>query len=346
MKPRPPLIIPVFLPHLGCPHRCLFCDQRPLSGRPLTAAGPGAGEVAAEIRVWLARSSAQGRRVEVGFYGGSFTGLPLKEQGRLLAAVRPFLRAGRVDAIRLSTRPDYIFPETPAFLRAHGVETVELGVQSLHPETLRLSRRGHEAWHSEAAIANLKGAGLKVGAQLMLGLPVEGTVSTLAGCRRLSELGPDFVRLHPALVLTDSGLAALYRQGRYQPLPLVKAVALAARAVEILAVRGIPVIRAGLQTTPELEASLVAGPHHPAFGELVKTRVFFNQLRRRLAAFPQRPRQLTVAVRDRSLLLGRGREALRRLEALGLLDQTRIVFAETAGPPRLETIKDVDLAQR
>jgi histone acetyltransferase (RNA polymerase elongator complex component) len=323
------LVIPIFIAHQGCPHRCLFCNQSPITGTGEQVGGLDPAAVTAEIATWLHRSPRNGRRVQVAFYGGSFTGLPLGRQQELLGAVQPFIRCGEVDGIRLSTRPDYVRPETPAWLLGFGVETVELGVQSMDQGVLDQSLRGHTVQQAEEALVLLARAGLQTGAQLMLGLPGETTAGALAGARRLAALRPTFARLYPALVIKGSGLATLYHQGRYQPLSLSRAVVLAARVAAILAQGGVRVIRTGLQPSAELEASLVAGPYHPAMGELVKARAYFKQLRHQLTPYRGLPCRLTIAARDRSLLSGPKQCTLGRLQALGLMAQTVVTVMDS-----------------
>jgi histone acetyltransferase (RNA polymerase elongator complex component) len=330
LNSQSPLVIPIFIAHEGCPHRCLFCNQRPITGTSEQAANPSTvAAVQAEIGRWLARSARNGRRVQVAFYGGSFTGLPLGRQRQLLCAVQPFIRSGEVNGIRLSTRPDYIDQETPGFLQGFGVETVELGVQSMDQKVLDRNLRGHSVRQVEVALALLKAAGLTAGAQLMVGLPGETTHSAVVGARRLAGLQPDFARLYPALVIRGSGLETLYRQGSYLPLSLPRAIILTARLTAILAERGIRVIRTGLQPSIELEANLVAGPFHPALGELVKARIYFNEVRRKLTPFRGRPCRLIIGARDRSLLSGQKRCSLRRLQGLNLLEQTTVMVTDS-----------------
>ncbi len=339
----PPLVIPVFITHQGCPHRCVFCNQQPITGSPEQAPELQTAEaVRTEIRRWLERSPRRGRRVQVAFYGGSFTGLSPDRQQELLTAVQPFIASGEVDGIRLSTRPDYIHPETPAFLRRFGVETVEVGIQSMEQTVLDQSLRGHSVRQAEEAIAILKGAGLRTGAQMMVGLPGETTGSALRGAKRLAGLAPDFARLYPALVIRGSGLDTLYRSGRYLPLSLPRAVALTARLTAILAGHGIPVVRTGLQPSVELEANLVAGPYHPAFGELVKARGFFKEVRRELRRYQGQPCRLLLAERDRSLFSGQKRCSLQRLQELGLMAQTTILYTAAPGHRGRVQVEGVD----
>ncbi len=321
----PWLVIPVFVAHQGCPHCCIFCDQQAIIGnnnglQPVTVTP---AEVVAVIDTWLARPRRfPGARVQVAFYGGSFTGMDQGRQQELLHAVRPYLAAGRVNAIRLSTRPDYVDDETLFFLRRHGVQEVELGVQSMQDEVLCASRRGHTAGQVVRAVACLRRAGLRVGLQLMLGLPRDSTVRFLDTLRQAADLAPDFVRLYPTLVIKGSGLAGLATAGRYRPLSLNRAVALAARAKVFFAGHGIPVVRMGLQPSPELEAKVAAGPYHPAFGELVLARLFFKTARRLLAEFG--PARLAGAPADESALRGQKNCNIKRLQELGLLNDARI----------------------
>jgi len=341
-----PLVIPVFIAHQGCPHRCVFCNQHPITGTPEHVATACTVEsVRTEINRWLERSPRQGRRIQVAFYGGSFTGLPLDRQRNLLSAVQPFIKNGQVDGIRLSTRPDYINQATPTFLRDFGVESVELGVQSMDQKVLDQSLRGHSVQQVADAIAILKVAGLITGAQLMIGLPGETTASAISGAKRLATLQPDFARLYPALIIKGSGLEVLYRQGQYLPLSLSRAVILAGRLTAILAERGIKVIRTGLQPSAELEANLVAGPYHPAFGELVKARIFFNEVRRQLYRYRGHPCRLIVAERDRSLFSGQKKCSVNRLKTLRLLDQADVVFTDSAGQRGKVRVEEFDVSQ-
>lgn len=266
--------------------------------------------------------------VQVAFYGGSFTGLAPERQRELLGAVQPFLAAGQVREIRLSTRPDYVTPEIALFLREHGVGIVELGAQSLDDRVLAASGRGHTAAQVRAAVACLKDEGIQVGLQLMLGLPGDSTTTALASGRMAAELEPDMVRLYPCLVVSGSPLAELHRQGQYQPLSLNRAVALAGRLWLIFKAQNIPVVRMGLQPSDSLEKTVLAGPYHPAFGELVLSRLFFTQVRAKLSSRPRRqPHRLTLAKADESIYRGSGNANVKRLAALGLLEGVETVFS-------------------
>jgi len=325
----PPLVIPVFISHQGCPHRCVFCDQYTITGKPETECFPvSAAEVRETVEQWLDHSRRRKKdAVQVAFYGGSFTGLPTARQEELLGAVRPYIEAGKVDAIRISTRPDYIDETVVALLKKYSVSIVELGIQSLDPGVLKASARGHSVAQSEEAVNLLKEKGFTVGAQIMCGLPGDTTVRLLATVRKIAALGPDFVRIYPTLVIRGSGLEKPYRSGSYRPLSLLQAVALAGRMKGILARHGIRVVRMGLQPSRELEDRVVAGPYHPAFGELVVSRALFRQARKVLRQKKKGGiKILTVAAADQSAFRGPDNVNMKRLDGLGLLDGIEVVF--------------------
>jgi len=313
------LVIPVFLPHQGCPHQCLFCNQNSITGQG--TARISNEEIENTVNSWLAAARPRDR-VQLAFYGGSFTCLPIDRQEHLFNMVRPYLKSGEIQSIRLSTRPDCLDAEICTFLRDMGVATVELGVQSLDDAVLERSRRGHSGKDCERAVAYLKEAAIEVGIQLMPGLPGEGTVSFLRGVRRVIGLSPSSVRLYPVLVVTNSALAEIYRLGQYRPLSLNKAVAMTRRAKGMFLSAGIRVIRIGLQPSPSLERELVAGPYHPAFGELVAAR---DWLRRTRALFAEIPAGSTLTVcispRDLSAFIGPKRANMERLAGLGLAER-------------------------
>lgn len=336
-KPMPaPFVIPVFIAHQGCPHQCLFCNQRSITGAPEGMVT--AREVEEIIRAQLAWPRRHPEaRVQVAFYGGSFTGLALERQRELLGAAQPFLASGQVRELRLSTRPDYVTPQIAGFLREQGVGIVELGAQSLDDGVLAASGRGHTAAQVRTAVACLKETGIRVGLQLMLGLPGDTTATALASARRAAALGPDMVRLYPCLVIEGSPLAELYRQGEYQPQSLSRAVVLAGRLWTIFKEQGIPVVRMGLQPSPSLEKTVLAGPYHPAFGELVLSRLFFNRVRALLSARPaQQPHRLCLAKADESIYRGKDNGNVKRLAALGLLEGVETVFS--ASQPRQSVV--------
>ena len=278
-------MVPFFISHLGCPHRCVFCDQEKIAGA--RGALPGASEIQAKVEKY--RESSPGRELEAAFYGGTFTALPREDQEYLLGALQPQLASGRLSSIRLSTRPDAVDPGSARFLKQMGVATVELGAQSMDDEVLSLAGRGHSARDTERALLALKDAGLAVGLQLMPGLPGDSDQRSLASLERALALDPSFLRIYPTLVISGTELADRYRAGSYAPQSLDQALSLCKRMLLKAGRRGVPVIRLGLQPTAELETPgvLLAGPYHPAFGQLVQSELCYDLMSALVADLPQ-----------------------------------------------------------
>lgn len=266
-------IIPIFVPHYGCRHRCIFCDQKKITAQiaPVTPAR------VSEVINRTLDGITQRRRVEVAFYGGSFTALGLDMQSSLLEPAYDALTAGKIQSIRLSTRPDAIDENILQNLAKFKVGTIELGVQSLDDEVLKNAARGHTAQDVWRAVRLIRAAGITCGIQLMPGLPGEDWASLIATAGRAVLLAPDFARIYPAVVLAGTVMADWYEQGLYKPLSLEEAVSRAAYLKLIFKRRNIPVIRTGLQATAELDrgGAVIEGSYHPAFGEMTEAYLFY-----------------------------------------------------------------------
>ncbi len=264
-------ILPIFIPHAGCPHQCVYCNQRAISGQQDNSIEQARRQIAA----WLPRLRP-GQAHEAAFYGGSFTALPLARQEELLALTDQLLAAGLIQRVRLSTRPDCVNLEVLELLQAHQVYLVELGAQSLDDRVLQAAGRGHGAQAVVEAVALLKRQGLAVGLQLMLGLPGQDGASVAATAQLAASLRPQVARIYPLLVLEGTPLAASYRRGEYQPLSLAAAVEQGAYLYAALTAVGSRVIRIGLPPEVEQEepGAVLAGPWHPNLGLLVKARAW------------------------------------------------------------------------
>jgi histone acetyltransferase (RNA polymerase elongator complex component) len=273
---KKPFIVPIFIPHAGCPHRCVFCNQHSTTGR--RASLPDPDTIRADIQRFLAFRRDRARWTEISFYGGNFLGLPPERVQLLLATAAGYVRRGEADGIRFSTRPDTIAMDRLQWLAPFPVTTIELGVQSMSDPVLEQSRRGHTAENVREAVRLLKQHPYALGLQMMVGLPGDTPAASLATGRQVAALAPDFVRIYPTLVLSGSRLAHWHARGRYTPMPLDAAVALVADLYRIFAHHAIPVIRMGLQATADLSSAseLVAGPFHPAFGELVRSALWLD----------------------------------------------------------------------
>lgn len=254
-------ILPFFIPHLGCPQQCIFCDQHKIAG---SRGAPTAAEVASAIG-----ALPEGVCPELAFYGGSFTALSPEQQIYYLAPARRAVQNGTISGIRVSTRPDCINPGTIRLLQEYGVGCVELGVQSMCEAVLKRAKRGHGGGDSLEAVRLLKKAGFCTGVQLLPGLPGETESSAVLGARRILAEKPDLVRIYPAVVLAGTELGELYQREQYRPWSLEKAAKISLFIKLLAEEAGAQVIRMGLQPTEELGSQVLAGPYHPAFGELV-----------------------------------------------------------------------------
>lgn len=275
MTVEKPLIIPFFLNQEGCYRRCIFCNQHVITGfKPAADLHSGLEEIVANYLATDVASAA--RKIQIAFYGGSFTFLQLSRQNEYLRCAQQFIDQGLVHSLRLSTRPDSLDGTTCQRLKNFGVQTVELGVQSLDDGVLAACNRGHDAATAIVTTKLLKSLDFETGVQLMLGLPGQSRKSFLETVKKTITIGPDFVRIYPAVVLRHTPWVACLDNEGCHPLSLIEAVEWCAEALCIFKAAGVPVVRMGLHPSESLLApgNIVAGPYHPAFGELVKSYLF------------------------------------------------------------------------
>ena len=275
---KTPFIIPVFLPHLGCRDRCLFCNQKAIA--PEVPSPARVRELIQSALCQLPRD--KGRERQVAFYGGSFTAIPREEQIAYLNEAHAFVCSGRIDSVRVSTRPDALDHDTFSLLKEYGVKTVEVGAQSMDDEVLSLSCRGHSSKDAVSAVSQLKQQGFEAGVHLMIGLPGDSLDRFLRSLAQVIALRPDFLRIHPTLVLKGSSLETLWRDGLYAPLTLEETVRWLKMGLLRLEREPIQVARIGLQVTREIESSILAGPHHPALHQLVDSEIYLDMALRLL----------------------------------------------------------------
>ncbi len=265
--------IPIFIPELACPFQCIYCNQRKISGQFKV---PKPKEINRIIDEYLSTVFTYGTDVEVAFFGGSFTGLDLKDQEKYLKQVQPYIANGRISGIRVSTRPDYINSEILALLKAYHVRTLELGAQSMDDNVLKLSKRGHTAEDTVNASSLISEAGFSLGLQMMIGLPGDTLEKSVFTANEIIRLGADNTRIYPALVIRETKLEELYYQKKYMPLTLDEAVHWTQKLLKIFNAGNVTVLRIGLHPSEGLLSGkdLVAGPFHPSFRELVLTEIW------------------------------------------------------------------------
>lgn len=264
--------IPVFIPEEACPNRCVFCNQHRIAGADCA---PSVDEVIAKIDAHLLTIPDSGE-VEIGFFGGNFTGIPVEGQKAYLASVQGYISSGRIKSIRISTRPDYINRDILTMLKQYHVITIELGAQSLDDEVLRLAGRGHTAAEVHKAAEMIKESGFSLGLQMMIGLPGDTAEKSIFTATEIIRLGADCTRIYPTLVIKNTELEQLYLEGKYQPLLLEEAISRVADLVPLFVDAGVKILRIGLHPSDGLMdgSSLVAGPFEVAFGEMVFSEIW------------------------------------------------------------------------
>lgn len=272
----------IFVPHAGCPHRCSFCDQNAISG---TEEAPQPEYVSRLCEQFLPKDPAQGADYEIAFFGGSFTAIERGYMIRLLEAARPFVRRGRARGIRCSTRPDAIDKEILSILKGYNVTSIELGAQSMDEKVLRANLRGHSAQSVYDAARLIKEEGFELGLQMMVGLygREDYMLDRINTAECFAEMKPATVRIYPTLTLENTRLAYWYRRGRYVPPTLAESVEICARLVPFFEEKNITIIKLGLHADVSLEESLVAGPYHQAFRELVESRILLDSVKSELS---------------------------------------------------------------
>lgn len=315
------MIVPVFIPHLGCPYRCVFCNQTDITGNQAKADEKKIEETLATYLGETPLEQLPPNR-EVAFYGGSFTGLPMERQESLLKKVQPWIKRGAVNAIRLSTHPLFIDADRLALLKKYGVSTIELGIQSTDSNVLELSGRPCSLETVQTAVGLIKKNGFRLGLQLMSGLPGDTEQSFMKSVDDLLALEPDFARLYPTLVIRHTELFEMYRQGKFTPWSLADTVNILATTVKKFSSKNIPIIRLGLHPDPSLLKNFVAGPYHPALRYLVDCRIGLYEMIDNIRKRKVLPEQIKFIVPSRriSVYIGHKRENIQALKNMFRLD--------------------------
>lgn len=306
----------IFVPHEGCPNQCSFCDQREISG---TQAPPTASQVTALCDKFLPQDSRRGAYYEIAFFGGSFTAIDRGYMLALLQAAYPFVQAGRRSGIRVSTRPDAIDDEILSILKAYGVTAIELGAQSMQDDVLAANLRGHTVADVYTRSRLIKKWGFSLGLQMMTGLyrQTDYLLAALDTANQFVNIGPDTVRIYPTLTLKNTLLRLLYQKGDYIPPTLQQSVEICRQVLKIFEREGIKVIKLGLHADTGLEDSLVAGPYHPAFRELVLSEVFMDNVLAPLEKAGRGVYEIKVSPRKLSQALGQKKANIGRLADKG-----------------------------
>lgn len=263
--------VSIFVPHIGCPNMCSFCNQRYITGQHTA---PKASDVVDAVNIAVSSSRYDPSNTEIAFFGGSFTAINRNYMLELLKTAYEFVKNDVVAGIRVSTRPDAIDDEILLLLKQYGVTAIELGAQSLNDSVLKSNNRGHSSLDVINASKLIKQYGFSLGLQMMTGLYNDSEEFAIYTAKKIIELKPDTVRIYPTIVLKNTDLAALYSDNRYLPQSLEEAANLCSELLLLFNAANIKVIRLGLHSIEE--NSYIAGPWHPAFSEICYSKIFLK----------------------------------------------------------------------
>lgn len=338
MKKR--YIIPIFVPHLGCPNDCVFCNQKSISGQQKMITKE---DIIKTINFYLENIKDKEAKKEVAFFGGSFTGIDVDKQEEFLQTAYKFIKDGRIDSIRVSTRPDYINKDILKRLKKYKVRTIELGVQSANDYILKQSHRGHTFEDVKKASKLIRMHGFVLGHQMMIGLPESTKIDELNTAKDLAKLKPKIVRLYPVLVIKGTELEKEYQNGEYEPIPLSQAVERCKELYYFFTNKKITVIRMGLQNTDIIsdpknaKSEVVAGPYHEAFGQLVEDSIWYDSILEKIKKFNVKVKEIAIKVNPENInnIVGHKKENIKKLKDLYDMD-TKIIQSKEIKPGKFE----------
>lgn len=312
-------IIPIFVPHLGCPNNCTFCNQKSISGQIKQITEE---EVRNTIQNFLKSFKDENIEREIAFFGGSFTGIDLETQEKLLKIANEYIKEKKISGIRISTRPDYIDKEKLRLLKKYGVKTIELGVQSTNDYILKKCKRGHTFQDVKKASKLIRRFGFTLGHQMMVGLPESTRIDELNTAKDLAKLKPKLIRLYPVLIIKNTDLEKEFKEGTYEPIPLKQAIEICKELTNFFKKKKIKIIRVGLQNTdlisnPEnIESEVVAGPYHEAFGQLVEDSIWYDKMLKQIKRFNTKVIEAEILVNPANVnnVIGHKRENIKALK--------------------------------
>ena len=315
-------IIPIFVPHLGCKNSCTFCNQKSISGQKKDITKE---DVRNTIELYLKNFKTENDvEREIAFFGGSFTGIEKEKQEKLLEVANEYIKQGKIDGIRISTRPDYIDKEILKMLKKYKVKTIELGVQSTNDYILKKCQRGHTYEDVVKASKLIRKHGFILGHQMMVGLPESTKIDELNTAKQLAKLKPKIVRIYPVLVIKQTKLAEEYENGEYEPLELSQAIERCKEIYYFFKTKNITVIRIGLQNTDEItdprakNSQVIAGPYHENFRQLVEASMWYDSIIEKIKKFNVKVKEVEIKVNpeDVNNVVGYKRENLEKLKHL------------------------------
>ncbi|MFR6018215.1 MAG: elongator complex protein 3 [Paraclostridium sordellii] len=320
MKKR---IIPIFVPHRGCPHDCIFCNQKKITGVSTDITSDDVRNIIEEYLKTIDKDAS----VEVAFFGGSFTAIDIDIQKNLLSVAKEYVDKNIIDDIRMSTRPDCINDEILTMLKEYKVSIIELGVQSLDDKVLIDSVRGHSDKDVFESAELIKKYGINLGLQMMIGLPSDTEEKCIYTAKKFIDLKPDCVRVYPTLVVKETGLEKLLQENKYNPFSLEESIDIVKKVLVLFYINNVNVIRVGLQATEDIAIGkeVLAGPYHPAYRELVESKMYGDYIEYLIKKYNAKKNiDVLVNKKNVSRILGNKKSNVKNLkEKYGVLLKTK-----------------------
>ena len=320
MKKR---IIPIFVPHRGCPHDCIFCNQKKITGVSTDITSDDVRNIIEEYLKTIDKDAS----VEVAFFGGSFTAIDIDIQRNLLSVAKEYVDKNIIDDIRMSTRPDCINDEILTMLKEYKVSIIELGVQSLDDKVLIDSVRGHSDKDVFESAELIKKYGINLGLQMMIGLPSDTEEKCIYTAKKFIDLKPDCVRVYPTLVVKETGLEKLLQENKYNPFSLEESIDIVKKVLVLFYINNVNVIRVGLQATEDIAIGkeVLAGPYHPAYRELVESKMYGDYIEYLIKKYNAKKNiDVLVNKKNVSRILGNKKSNVKNLkEKYGVLLKTK-----------------------
>ncbi|MCR1850004.1 elongator complex protein 3 [Paraclostridium sordellii] len=320
MKKR---IIPIFVPHRGCPHDCIFCNQKKITGVSTDITSDDVRNIIEEYLKTIDKDAS----VEVAFFGGSFTAIDIDIQRNLLSVAKEYVDKNIIDDIRMSTRPDCINDEILTMLKEYKVSIIELGVQSLDDKVLIDSVRGHSDKDVFESAELIKKYGINLGLQMMIGLPSDTEEKCIYTAKKFIDLKPDCVRVYPTLVVKETGLEKLLQENKYNPFSLDESIDIVKKVLVLFYINNVNVIRVGLQATEDIAIGkeVLAGPYHPAYRELVESKMYGDYIEHLIKKYNAKKNiDVLVNKKNVSRILGNKKSNVKNLkEKYGVLLKTK-----------------------
>ena len=313
-------IIPIFVPHLGCPNNCTFCNQKTISGQTKEVTPE---DVKQTVEYYLKNFKEKNKDIEIAFFGGSFTGIEMEKQEGLLKAAYEFIKAKKVKSIRVSTRPDYIDKKRLKLLKKYKVKTIELGVQSTNDYILRRCKRNHTFDDVKRASRLIRWYGFVLGHQMMVGLPESTLLDEMRTAKDLAKLKPKIMRIYPVLVLKGTELEKEYHEESYIPLSVEQAVERCKELCYFFAKKKITVIRVGLQSTDTISdisknenSEVVTGPYHETFRQLVESSINYDTIVNKIKSYNTKVKEVEIITSPENVnnVVGYKRENIQKLK--------------------------------